>query len=121
MLADSELERDPELEDLEDRVYRPPAPANGARPGRRFRPEDLTLYELEETELAIGLPMDKWDSGPSQSRVIRAMGWIILRRSDPALEFDSARMREIKLGELESLIDLEGADPTDPTSSGAGG
>jgi len=80
---------------------------------RRFNPSDLTLDELEEAEDRIGLPMSQWEAAPSQTKVIRAMGLIIMRRDRPDLTWEE--MGGMTMGELEALIDLWGFDEPDPS------
>lgn len=77
---------------------------------------DFDLGEMETLEELIGTPITALDLDNLPIKTIRAMLWIVRRRTEPELRFDA--LKSIKFSELDFRIDL-GATGTDEGAADA--
>ena len=84
----------------------------------RVRFEQLTLGELDEIGELTGYAeltgQDFWTS----TKTLRAVGFIVARRSDPALTYDDTLAWTLE--DVYSLVDMSDTDPTPPAAGGNG-
>jgi hypothetical protein len=81
------------------------------------RLEDLTLNELDELrELTGGADPTSGDFW-SNLHALYGFAWLIQRRTDPALEWETAKTWPLR--EVYALLEAP-VDPTKPTESGNG-
>jgi hypothetical protein len=96
----------------------PPAPPPPADAVQYL--ETLTIGELEDLEDAAGISfgeiLTELRTESFHVRTLRAVLWVIFRRSRPELTFEGAA--ELKLTDLETILDEPPADPTDPADAG---
>lgn len=70
----------------------------------RISLDDLTAGQLEQVEIATGLPLDKWDESPSRINLFVNILAVATGR-------DISEFRAMKMGELNALVDMSGEDP----------
>lgn len=72
--------------------------------------DNLKVREIEEIEEIIGEPIDlAFADGKPRGKVLRAIGFVVKRRTNPAFTIEDAGELVIRLGE-----------PADPTSAATG-
>lgn len=77
------------------------------RPVQRVTLLDLTVDQIEEAELAIGLSAKRWDEAPSQGRIFKVVYSI-------AFGVTVQEAGKLTLRQLQAAVDLNGEDP-DPS------
>ena len=85
-----------------------------------FDPNDLTLGEMEEIETAAGVPFQslvaQFEKQEMTTRAMRAVLWILIRRSNPDYTFEDTA--NVSIGDLDKLQVEDDEDPLASATSG---
>ncbi len=75
----------------------------------------LTVKERWEVEDIVGLPADKW--GDNMARVMDAVAFVIDKRDDPSLDFDTWASNTMSSDSWEKAREAIVTDPTKASAS----
>jgi hypothetical protein len=101
---------------LSDTTTDQPAGAPSAIDAVSAAMSDMTLGELEDLEVAVGIPADRFQAAGSKGKLMAGVVWIVGRRRHPEWTLDDARA--LTMTAALELLGV-GGDAADPPRGGS--